>query len=48
MDDNTTARQPATPVAKVLPPAAHRPNTGGGFLLGRLLLTQATPPRRPA
>lgn len=37
-------KQPETPLAKVLPPATHRPHTGG-FLLGRLLLTQAAPPR---
>ncbi|MFD4430761.1 hypothetical protein [Nocardia sp. NPDC058497] len=42
--DERTDRKP-TPLAKALPPATHRP-TGGGFLLGRLLLTQAAP-RRP-
>ncbi|MFE6925051.1 hypothetical protein ACFVAV_28805 [Nocardia sp. NPDC057663] len=46
MDDHTADRQP-TPLAKALPPATHRP-TGGGFLLGRLLLTQAAAPQRPA
>ncbi|MFD4444286.1 hypothetical protein ACFWPK_31380 [Nocardia sp. NPDC058519] len=40
-------RQPETPLAKVLPPATHRPHSGG-FLLGRLLFTQAALPPRPA
>ncbi|MFJ2838521.1 MULTISPECIES: hypothetical protein [Nocardia] len=45
MDDSRSDRQP-TPLAKALPPTTHRPP--GGFLLGRLLLTQVAPPRRPA
>ncbi|MFD4462412.1 hypothetical protein [Nocardia sp. NPDC058480] len=40
-------QQPETPLAKVLSPATHRPHTGG-FLLGRLLLTQVAQPPRPA
>ncbi|MEV0687877.1 hypothetical protein AB0I35_28825 [Nocardia sp. NPDC050378] len=44
---NPADRQAATPVAKALPPTTHRPQTGG-FLLGRLLLTQAMPRPRPA
>ncbi|MFD3510912.1 hypothetical protein [Nocardia sp. NPDC058666] len=44
MDESTRDQQPKTSLAKVLPPAIHRPRTGG-FLLGRLLLTQAAPPR---
>ncbi|MET9210902.1 MULTISPECIES: hypothetical protein [unclassified Nocardia] len=45
MDESPVDRQP-TPLAKTLPPTTHRPP--GGFLLGRLLLTQVTPPQRPA
>ncbi|MEU4321968.1 hypothetical protein ACFV24_14855 [Nocardia fluminea] len=40
-------KRPETPLAKVLPPVTHRPRAGG-FLLGRILLTQAALPPRPA
>ncbi|KAF0848381.1 hypothetical protein [Nocardia caishijiensis] len=43
---NSADRQPTAPEAKAQAPT-HRPQVGG-FLLGKLLLTQALPRPRPA